>query len=485
MASYTRRVLGTAAAELSVAASRTFGTPFDLRALEELLDAMLRGETTLLPRPKLDDESRRAVDLRRFRLQAERAAAQTAYYGDLFGRLAVDPSRLTWQEIAELPLTPKEALRDRPYDFVCRDASPSFRTTTTGTTGPPTSVCFSRHEMETYILLGAIGNLAIRDILPEDVVLLSSSSRALLGNLNGIGLCDRIGALWFSGGLVEPELTLAMLTEEHHVPGKHSRVSVWAPYPSYLGEVVEVGLAAGYGPSDFGVRRIDLGAEIYTEGLLERTRKLFLEDVGFARGYGMTETWPLGAEMCDDGHLHFPSAQAYVEIRALDGGAVAPGEPGTVVATPLPPYRETTLVIQYDTQDVVRALTELPTCAASELMAVSGIQGKLALSVQYENGWVFPAEVREALEAVDAVPLPARCGFWAVDGGVAVEVLVRRETAAARREIAESLDARGVPVRELHLRTDRSELERPLPLRCDLREASFKPPVRARAEALT
>jgi hypothetical protein len=118
-------------------------------------------------------------------------------------------------------------------------------------------------------------------------------------------------------------------------------------------------------------------------------------------------------------------------------------------------------------------------------MAVSGIQGKLALSVQYEDGWVFPAEVREALEAVDAVPLPARCGFWAVDGGVAVEVLVRRETAAARREIAESLDARGVPVRELHLRTDRSELERPLPLRCDLREASFKPPVRARAEALT
>lgn len=477
-------MLGSAASELSFAASRTFGTPFDLDALEELLDAMLRGETKLLPRPKLDEESRRAVDLRRFRLQAERAATQTAYYGDLFGRLGVDPTRLTWGEISELPLTPKEALRNRPYDFVCRDAAPSFRTTTTGTTGPPTSVCFSRGEMEAYILLGAIGNLAIRDILPEDVVLLSSSSRALLGNNTSTGLCDRIGALWFSGGLVEPELTLAMLTEGHHVPGKRSRVSVWAPYPSYLGEVVECGLAAGYGPSDFGVRRIDLGGEIYTDGLLKRTRKLFGDDVGFARGYGMTETWPLGAEVCPDGHLHFASGQAHVEIEALEGGgAVGPGEPGTVVATPLPPYRETTLLIRYDTQDVVRALTEPPMCAASDLMAVSNVQGKLALSVRHDEGWVFPADVREALEAIDAVPLPSRCGFWAVGGGVAVEVLVRRDTAAARRKIGECLEARGIPVRELHVRTDPSELEQPLPLRCDLRETSFKPRVRAPSRA--
>lgn len=468
-------MLGTAAAELSLAASRTYGLPFDLEALDAILQARLRGETKLLPRPQLDEESRRSVDLRRFRLQAERAATQTAYYDDLFGRIGVDPTRLTWEQIAELPLTPKEALRDRPYDFVCRDSSPVFRTTTTGTTGPPTSVCFSLHEMRAYILLGAIANLAIRDVLPDDVVLHASSSRAMLGNATATGLCDRIGAMSFQAGIVEPELTLAMLAEEHRVTGKRSRVSLMVVYPSYLGELIETGLRLGYKPSDFGLRRIDMSAEVITEGLKRRARKLF-GDVPIYEGYGMTESWPLGGEVCPDGHLHFATGQSHVEVLSLDGdGPVRTGEPGRIVATPLPPFRETTLLLRYDTQDVVRGLEEPPTCAASELLGVSRMRGKLAHSVRHDDGWVFQADVREALEALDVVPLPARCGFWAVDGGVGVEVVARRDTDSARRAIGESLEAHGVPVRELRVYTDRAQLERPLPLRCDLREVSFKP----------
>jgi hypothetical protein len=77
------------------------------------------------------------------------------------------------------------------------------------------------------------------------------------------------------------------------------------------------------------------------------------------------------------------------------------------------------------------------------------------------------------------VPLPARCGFWAVPGGVAVEALVRpgrADGAAVRRTVGAQLEAQGVPLRELHLVEDRARLRRPLPLRGDLREASFAPP---------
>jgi hypothetical protein len=82
--------------------------------------------------------------------------------------------------------------------------------------------------------------------------------------------------------------------------------------------------------------------------------------------------------------------------------------------------------------------------------------------------------VLEALEAVDAVPLPARCGFWAVHGGVAVEVVARADTAATRRAIERALEAHGVPVRDLRLVADRRQLRRQLPWRCDLREATFE-----------
>ena len=60
-------------------------------------------------------------------------------------------------------------------------------------------------------------------------------------------------------------------------------------------------------------------------------------------------------------------------------------------------------------------------------------------------------------------------------GGIAVEVMTRRDTPGARRKIEASLEEHGVPVRELLLVEDRSQLQHPVPLRGDLREHVFSP----------
>jgi hypothetical protein len=70
------------------------------------------------------------------------------------------------------------------------------------------------------------------------------------------GAGARIGAVWALTGLVEPDLALAQLAEAHRVPGKKPRPSYLVAYPSYLGALVERGLAAGTGPGDFGLERI-------------------------------------------------------------------------------------------------------------------------------------------------------------------------------------------------------------------------------------
>ena len=75
--------------------------------------------------------------------------------------------------------------------------------------------------------------------------------------------------------------------------------------------------------------------------------------------------------------------------------------------------------------------------------------------------------------------MPARCGFWAVPGGVAVEV-VAQEAPNVRRAIEQSLEEYGVPVRELHLVEHQRQLRHPFPLRGDLREVSFSQPVAGR-----
>ncbi len=482
-------MIETGLAQLRFAASIVFGTRFSLRSLDRLIAALRDTQhefgaigsegAALLGSPTLDEETRRTMQLRRFRSQAVRAARETAYYQRLFERLELEPARLGYAEIARLPLTPKEDLRRDPDAFVCRTAKPYLRALTTGTTGWPTSVAFSEYELRVYFALAAISSLFSGDIGPDDIVQISTSSRGTLGNVCLAGACAHIGAMVYLAGVVEPAHALALLTEQRHLSGKKPRTSVLYTYPSYLGELIECGRRLGYQPTDFGLERIIVGGEIVTEGLKARSQQLFGERVRYLEGYGMTEIWPFGGRLCEAGHLHFEASQGLLEVQNHETAAPAlPGEVGTIVATPFPPYRETTLVLRYDTGDVVRALPEPATCTLRHQPATSSLLGKLGLSVRHESGWTYPRQVVEALEALEEVPLPARYGFWAVLGGVAVEVVTRGDAPDVRRTIATSLEKHGVPVRELQLVEDPCQLRHPMPLRGDLREHTFSLPGR-------
>ncbi len=476
-------MLETAIAQLRFAASMVTGVRFSPWSFDRLIDAMLEtrrefGEVGIqgaefVSGPTLDEQTRRQVQLRRFRKQAVRAMRDTDYYRRLFQRLDVDSAKLDYEDIERIPVTTKDALRTDPDAFVRRKSRPFLRSLTTGTTGRPTSICFSEYELRTAVALSAMAFSLSGEIGPEDVVQISTSSRAVLGNLGLAGACARIGALTYMAGVIEPAQALTMLTEERHIEGKKPKASVLSTYSSYLGELIEAGLRLGYGPSDFGLERIFVGGEVVTQALKVRALELF-GPLDVRQSYATTETIPGGGTSCSQGHLHFEPSHGLLEVLDPETGeAAAPGEAGTIVATPFPPFRETTILLRYDTQDVVRPVAGPLTCSLRNLPASTDILGKLGLSVQHEDGWTFPRDVLEALECVDDVPLPARCGFWAVPGGVAVEVVVRDDTASTRRSIEASLEAWGVPVGELRLVGDRRELQHALPLRCDLREVSF------------
>jgi phenylacetate-CoA ligase len=473
----------TAFAQLRYAASVLFAIPFDLRALDRLVDGVLETKrefgtlgsdsAEFLGGPELDEESRREIQLRRFRTQAVRAARETDFYKNYFDNLAINPEQLKYEDILRIPVTPKEALRSDPDAFVRRGSQPAFRTTTTGTTGKPTSAYFTSREIQATGLLAAISFLQSGQITPEDIVQISTSSRATLGNTCFSQACQRIGAVWYQTGLVNPQHALILLSEEHHLPGKKRRASFLNTYASYLGELVEFGLSKGYRPKDFGLERISVGGEIVTAGLKSRSQKLF-GPVEFIQGYAMTETWPFSGSRCAEGHLHFEPSQGLLEVLDPDTSKPAqPGQMGMIVATPFAPYREASVVLRYDTEDVVQPIAGPLTCNLKHWPATTDLQGKLRLSVRGPEGWITPRQVREAIEAVEEVPLPARCGFWAMPGGVAVEVFVREATAALRQKIGQRLEEQNVAIQELHLVEDSNQLQHPLPLRCDLREALF------------
>jgi phenylacetate-coenzyme A ligase PaaK-like adenylate-forming protein len=478
----------TAIAQLRFAASLASGKPFALWSLEWLIAALrdTRREfgaigpegAEVVRGPALDEATRREMQIRRFRAQAKLAARDTEYYGRLFATLGIDPARLRHDELARIPLTPKEAVRDTPDAFVRRGSRPYLRATTTGTTGAPTSICFSEHELRVYFALGAIAALISGDLQDDDIVQLSTSARATLGNTCLAGACAHVGALVNMAGMVDPAQTLGQLAEKRHIPGKRVQVSLLYTYPSYLGELVETGLRLGYRPADFGLKEIAAGGEIVTQGLRARCERLF-GPVRFGGGYGMTEIWPFGGDSCEQGHLHFDPAKGLLEVLDPETGTpVLPGQPGVIVATPFPAFRETTLLLRYNTEDMVRPIAGPLTCSRRDQPATTPLLGKQRLSVRHDNGWTFPRDVLEALEAVEEVPLPARFGFWAAPGGVELEVVTRAQSPRVRRAISTALEANGVPVRELHLLDDRSRLRNPYPLRGDLRETTFAGPVR-------
>jgi phenylacetate-coenzyme A ligase PaaK-like adenylate-forming protein len=178
-------------------------------------------------------------------------------------------------------------------------------------------------------------------------------------------------------GLVSAEHTLELLSERHTLPGKKSRVSVMSTYPSFLGELVETGLRLGQRPQDFGLERVLLGGEIVSHWLQTRAQELF-GPIQFVQNYGMTELVPFGASMCDQYHLHYEPSVGMVELLDLETHErpVAEGEAGVIVATPLPPFRETTMLLRYNTEDVVRPIRGPLDCAMRRVPATTNLLGK-------------------------------------------------------------------------------------------------------------
>jgi phenylacetate-CoA ligase len=250
------RVLETALAQLRFATSVISGRRFSPRSVERVVDAMretheefgaLGSEAEeMLGGPRLDEETRRTVQLRRFRALALRAERETSFYAGIFARAGVDARRMGFDDIARFPVTTKEALRHDPDAFVSRRRKPFLRATTTGTTGWPASVQFSAGELRTMVALSAMGFLGQRLIEPDDVVQIGIAARQSLGVTGVAGACARIGASVQIAGAVDPAHQLALLAERRRLPGHRSRVSVLTTYPSALGELVEHGLRHGY-----------------------------------------------------------------------------------------------------------------------------------------------------------------------------------------------------------------------------------------------
>lgn len=445
----------------------------DIVATQAEFGPLSREQVDMLQGATLSAESRRFINERRLRRVARAAYEQTAYYRELFGESGISPEDVTTDRVADLPVTPKEDLRALPEAFVSRRARPTFLALTTGTTGPPTSVWFSRYEIELGIALGAVGSVLSLGYAPEDVIQVNISSRATLALVTTLGGCQLIGCPCAPLGLIDPDESLARLVTPLRLPGKKPLVSILTAYPSYLGALVERAEAAGYGPKDFGLERILCGGEILTEGLRRRAEALFGATI--MEGFLMTEIYPLGGLLCRQGHIHLSPEQGMMEVLGLDDlRPVDHGDVGMLVATPFFPYRETTLLFRYATGDVVRLLpSPTLTCEMAALPAVSPVLGKVSQCLEVDGRRIFTRDILEALESHPGVPLPARYAVEPDSSGICLHVMARNTDRDAAARLGAAAEERGLPLRRLLLYDSLDAMPPPVPTRSELTEATF------------
>lgn len=441
----------------------------DLLATRAEFGGLRRDQIDEMLGSPLDPDVRRAMDARRWRNAVRQAYNGTAYYRRAIDGLGLTPDQLTLARAGRLAPTPKEALRSRPDQFVNTRAKPVLQAWTTGTTGIPTTFWFSRYEVELATCLGAVSFIMSMGLGPEDVVQIAISSRAVLSLHNTMQAARMIGAACFVTGIIDPEETLARLAAPVHLPGKKRRVSVISLSPSYLGMLVQAAPRLGYVRADFGLEQILCGGEILTDALRDRAQETFGGEL--VDNYAMTETFPVAGLVCGDGHLHIAADQGLVEVlRPGTYEETAPGEVGTLVITPYPPYRETMPVLRLATGDVVRRLVGVPNCELAALPATSPLLGKAALCPELGRRPLYQRHILELLEAEPDLPLPCRHAATPTAGGFELHVLAARSDAGLQRRVQERATSRGLPIVTVTLHTDLSAMPPPEFARALLRE---------------
>lgn len=424
----------------------------------------------LLDGPFTDPVARKEYQVRMVQHTARRLLRRSPYYSKLFATHDINPDKLTLDTLSRIPVTRKEDLLEQPQAFVCNGVQPAMSTRTTGTTGRPAEIWLSRYEIDLWPALAALSGLLRGEILPNDCWQINISSRATAAVQIDATIARLAGIRTYMLGIIPVEESLDTLSL-----GDERAPTLLSTYPSYLAQLVKEARRRGLSPASFRLRRIDCGGEVLSQAL----KRAAIETFGPALvndAYGMTEILPMGARMCNQGHLHHDLNVGFVEVIDLESGQpAAPGALGTLVITPYYPYRECMPVFRYDTRDIVRNLPDEPlTCDLAGIAATSNILGKASNVLKVNDQWVTTHDLVEVYEALPSQPWPAR--FRAQAMGDHIEMVVPEEALAqgvTRALIERRYQERGLDVRVVDCVTREQDPIQLRPLRADLLETTF------------
>ena len=330
----------------------------------------------------------RALQLDRLRWSLHHAYANVPHYRSAFDAAGTHPDDVKeLADLARLPFTTKETLRQNfPFGLFAVPREQVLRVhASSGTTGKPTVVGYTRGDLETWAVV-AERSLRAAGCRPGDIMHIAVNYGMFTGGFGWHDGATRLGCTVIpaSGGQTERQVQFIA----------DFKPSLIAATPTYMLTILDEMERQGFDPAMSSLNVGVFGAEPWTDKMRQSMEER--TDFHALDTYGLSELIGPGVaaeyyESKDGPHVwedHF-----YPEVIDPDTGAVLPdGEHGELVLTSL--TKEAMPVVRYRTRDLTRLLPGTGPGAMRRIEKVAGRSDDMMI-VRGVN--VFPTQLEELI----------------------------------------------------------------------------------------
>ncbi len=352
---------------------------------------MIWSKEETLPREQIE-----ALQLERLKETVARVYEKVAPYRKKMDDAGVKPSDIkTLADLARLPFVTKQDMRDNyPFGLFAVDRDSLVRIhASSGTTGKPTVVGYTRADLETWT-----------ECVSRIACMGGASSHDTAQICFGYGMFT--GALGLHYGLegigaaIVPSSTGNSQKQIMYM--KDFGTSLLVATPSYALRLAEVAREMGIDPiKDLNIKVALVGSEMLTDAMREEMYKAWGRDVKITSNYGMSELMGPGVSgececLCG---MHINEDFFIPEIIDSETGEVLPaGEKGELVITCI--KKEGLPLIRYRTKDITRLFYEKCECGRT-FCRMENLSGRSDDMLKIRGVNVFPSKIEEVILSVE------------------------------------------------------------------------------------
>ncbi len=348
-------------------------------------------EFETLPREVLE-----ALQLKRLQQVVSRVYHTVGFYRKSFDKAGVTPDDInSLDDLKRLPFTCKQDLRDNyPFGLFTVPMTNIVRVhASSGTTGKPTVVGYTKRDIETWAELMARA-FAAAGLTKNDIIHNAYGYGLFTGGLGAHYGAEKLGAsvIPMSGGSTKKQILLL----------QDFGPTAICCTPSYLLFLAEAGKEMGVDMKSLRLRVGILGAEPWSEKMRAQIEEAL--DITALDIYGLSEIMGPGVAMeCIEGRcgLHVFEDHFIVEVIDPVSGEVLPyGQKGELVFTTI--TKEAFPLIRYRTKDISRLMPQICKCGRTfvRMERVSGRSDDM-LIIRGVN--VFPSQIESVLLDIEGL----------------------------------------------------------------------------------